>query len=436
MKHPFVPSAKWYKLDYSSDIYPMSSTHTTMSIFRMSVEMRNYVDGENLTTALKDIMPRFPTFAVMLRRGFFRYYFDANENSPVAFPDDGLLLYRINQQINKRFLFRVQYYKKRISVDFFHGLCDGTGAMEFLKALIYRYLYECGEDLPEHGNIKILEEQVPEYELEDSIKKYGSGFDMFGGVVGKMAGRNCFGIKGKRFKTPGYGLIQGYVKTDELKALAKSLDCTVTALIAGVALLAIAKTHVKDTENAELVAMIPINLRRFFPSQTVRNFTTLTKCYVNASKVEPTLEAYVKVCKQNLIDGLKDEEELRQKISVSSLMATNKFLKYVPVFLKELGTKIGKLGTTKTKQTLIISNVGVVELPECVGKHVRRFGFNVNLSKKVPNNIGVVSYGGITSICFTRMLVGTDIEREFFSILREGGIIKEVEITSNLREIH
>jgi hypothetical protein len=435
MKHPFVPSAKWYKLDYSSDIYPMSSTQTTMSIFRMSVEMRNYVDGENLTTALKDIMPRFPTFAVMLRRGFFRYYFEANSNTPVAFADDGLLLYRINQQVNKRFLFRVQYYKKRISVDFFHGLCDGTGAMDFLKALIYRYLDECGEELPEHGDIKIVEEQVPEVELEDSIRKYSSGFDMFGGVVGKMAGRNCFGIKGKRFKTPGYGLIQGYVKTDELKALAKSLDCTITALIAGAVLLAITRTHVKDTEKAELVAMVPINLRKYFPSQTVRNFTTLTKCYVRAWEVEHTLEAYAKVCKQDLINGLKDKDELRQKISVSALMATNKFLKYVPVFLKELGTKIGKLGTTKTKQTLILSNLGVIDMPECVGKHVKRFGFSVNVSKKVPNNVGVISFGGTTSICFTRNLVSTEIEREFFSILRESGIVKNIEITSNLREI-
>ena len=73
---------KWYRMDNSADIYPMSSTATTMSIFRLSAEMENFVDGDNLETALKDILPRFPTFAVQLRKGFFRYYFDQNELPP------------------------------------------------------------------------------------------------------------------------------------------------------------------------------------------------------------------------------------------------------------------------------------------------------------------------------------------------------------------
>ena len=433
MSYPFVPSPKWYKLDYSSDIYPMSETQTTMSIFRLSVEMRNYVDGENLTTALRDIMPRFPTFAVMLRKGFFRYYFEYNDKEPKAFPDDGVCMRNIDFQKNNRFLFRVQYYKKRISVDFFHGLCDGTGAVEFLRALVYRYLDECGEDLPDHGDVKIVGEPVPENELEDSISKYYKGFDPFGGVVGKMAGKNCFGIKARHFKTLGYGVIQGYVSSDELKKLAKEKGCTITALIAGLALYSIAKVYVKDTENVDLVAMIPINLRKVFPSDTVRNFTTLTKCYVNTGRTPLDLDEYVKICSEDIKNGVANKDELSEKLSVSALLATNKFLKYTPLFLKEFGTKIGKLGTKKTKQTLIISNVGIINMPEGMEKLVKRFSFNVNPSKKVPVNMGIVSYNGITSITFTRNIVNTEFEKEFFTNLVKLGV--QVEITSNLREI-
>ena len=116
------PQGKWYRMDNSADIYPMSSTMTTMSIFRLSAEMEDYVDGDNLQAALADILPRFPTFAVQLRKGFFRYYFDANELEPRVFPDNGILFQKIDSLKNNRYLFRVQYYKKRISVDFFHGL--------------------------------------------------------------------------------------------------------------------------------------------------------------------------------------------------------------------------------------------------------------------------------------------------------------------------
>lgn len=411
----------------------MSETQTTMSIFRLSVEMRNYVDGENLCTALRDIMPRFPTFAVMLRRGFFRYYFEYNDNEPVAFPDDGVCMRNIDLQRNKRFLFRVQYYKKRISIDFFHGLCDGTGGVEFLKALIYRYLDECGEELPEPNGIKIVGEPVPEAELEDSISKYYKGFDMFGGVVGKMAGKNCFGIKARHFKSLGYGAIQGFVSTASLKELARKKGVTVTALIAGIALYSISKVYVKETDNVDLVAMIPINLRKIFPSQTVRNFTTLTKCYVNTGSTNLDLDEYVRLCAKDIKDGTSNKDELSEKIAVSALMATNKLLKYTPVFLKELGTKIGKLGTKKTKQTLIISNVGVINLPEGMEKFVSRFALHINPSRKVPVNIGVATYRDTTTICFTRNIINTELEREFFTTLVKEGL--DVEITSNLREI-
>lgn len=433
MSYPLVPSPKWYKLDYSSDIYPMSETQTTMSIFRMSVEMRDFVDGENLTTALRDIMPRFPTFAVMLRKGFFRYYFEYNDSLPTAFPDDGVCMRKIDLQRSKGFLFRVQYYKKKISVDFFHGLCDGAGAVEFLKALVYRYLEECGEELPSPDGIKVVGEPIQEGELEDSVSKYYKGFDIFGGVVGKMAGKNCFGIRGRLFKSLGYGVIQGYVKSEDIVALARKKGVTVTALIAGIALYAIAKVYVKDTENVDLVAMIPINLRKIFPSETVRNFTTLTKCYVNTGSTKLDVDEYVKICAQDIKEGTSNKDELSEKIAVSALMATNKFLKYVPVFLKEFGTKIGKLGTTKTKQTLIISNVGVIKMPEEMEQFVKRFSFNVNPSKKVPVNIGVCSFNDVTTICFTRKLVSTEFERVFFTTLVNEGL--EIEITSNLREM-
>ena len=427
-----MPNPKWYKLDYSSDIYPMSETATTMSIFRLSAEMKSFVDGENLATALKDIMPRFPTFSVMLRKGFFRYYFEYNDNEPPVFPDDGVCMRKIDIQKNNRFLFRVQYYKKRISIDFFHGLCDGTGAVEFLKALVYRYLDECGEDLPEHGDVKIVGEPIPESELEDSISKYYKGFDPFGGVVGKMAGKNCFGIRARHFKTLGYGVIQGNVNGEDLKKLAREKGCTITALISALALYSIAKVYVKDTENVDLVAMIPINLRKIFPSNTVRNFTTLTKCYVNTGSTPLDLDKYVEICSKDIKEGTSNKDELSEKLSVSALLATNKFLKYTPLFLKELGTKIGKLGTKKTKQTLIISNVGIINLPSGMEDYVKRFSFNVNPSRKVPVNIGVASYNGITSITFTRNIVNTEFEREFFTTLVKLGV--PVEITSNLRE--
>ena len=41
----------------------------------------------------------------------------------------------------KSFLFEVSYYKKKINLEVFHCLTDGTGALNFLKELVKNYLY-------------------------------------------------------------------------------------------------------------------------------------------------------------------------------------------------------------------------------------------------------------------------------------------------------
>ena len=423
---------KWYRLDNSADLYPMSITRTTQSLFRLSAEMDSYVDGENLQSALVHVLPRFPTFAVQLRRGLFRYYFDSNDQDPVVFADDGILLKNIDFIKNNRYLFRVCYYKKRISVDFFHGLCDGSAALEFLKSLVYQYLDECGAAVPSHDGVKVVGEEIPLAEFEDSTMKYYSNYNLFGGVVGKMAGKNCFGLHGKRFKALGYGLIQGYMKADELKVLAKKYDCTVTVLIAALALLSIAKVFVKSDTNKDIVAAIPINLRKIFPSTTLYNFTTITKVSVNPAYTKPDLAEYVKLVKNQLAEGVGNKQELAEKMALSSFMSHNWFMQILPVGLKTFFIKFPKFITNKTKQTLIISNLGVVKLPVWMRRHVNRFAFNINISQKCPNNMGVVTFNGITTISFTRMLVATDFERTFFTTLIEEGV--NVEVISNLRE--
>lgn len=210
------------------------------------------------------------------------------------------------------------------------------------------------------------------------------------------------------------------------------MDCTVTVLIAAIALLSICKVYCKRDTSRDLVAMIPVNLRKIFPSETLLNFTTLTKCAVNPASTPRELKYYVRLCKAQLAESLSARRELAEKLSLSAFYSTNKLMKILPVWLKEFFIKFGKAVTTQTKQTLIISNLGVVKMPEGMEKFLRRFTFNINISKKVPVNIGVVSYNGVTAISFTRMLVSTELEREFFTTLTDAGL--KVEISGNLRE--
>jgi hypothetical protein len=82
---------------------------------------------------------------------------------------------------------------------------------------------------------------------------------------------------------------------------------------------------------------------------------------------------------------------------------------------------------------MIISNLGRVEMPQRSHEFIKNFTFMLNCSRKTPNNMAIISFGNTTAISFTRQIVSTEIEKEFFSMLAQAGL--KVEIISNLREV-
>ena len=91
---------------------------------------------------LLDIMlPKMDGFNLRLRMGVFWYYFEDNPNpAPRVMQEDMGPCQYINPLLNREYLFRVLYYERRISLEVFHALTDGNGALMFLKELVYQYL--------------------------------------------------------------------------------------------------------------------------------------------------------------------------------------------------------------------------------------------------------------------------------------------------------
>ncbi|MDR0696133.1 MAG: hypothetical protein LBF68_01125 [Christensenellaceae bacterium] len=423
----------WYKLDNSAVIYPINATMTTQSLFRLTCELNDYVDEEFLFRALTNILPRFPSFSVQLRSGLFRHYFDHNPYSPVVKQDDGVLFQKINFARNNYYLFRTTYYKKRISIDFFHALCDGTGALEFMKTLIYEYLNVEGHQIKNDASIKEKgQESLPE-ETEDSFLTHTKEYNLFGGIIGEMVGTNAYQIHDKTFRRLGYGLIEGFLKLSDLKEIARKYDVTITMFIAAVAMLAIAKSYKKKSPSKyPLTAMIPVDLRRFFDSITLKNFTSLARCVIDPN-LPDNLSAYCKTIKEQLNEKTK-KEVLIEKLSLSSFMTSKWITKYMPLFIKKFVMRLGKMLSLNTKQSMIISNLGQVKMPSGAKPFINRFCFNSNVSIKNPINVGVISYSDNVVVSFTRRIVSTAIEKEFFTILKDEGLFPVV--ISNFRELN
>ena len=61
----------WFELDDNAKFYPLIMTERTQSAFRLTVELKDRVNSVLLERALNDILPRFPSFRVRMRRGLF-----------------------------------------------------------------------------------------------------------------------------------------------------------------------------------------------------------------------------------------------------------------------------------------------------------------------------------------------------------------------------
>ena len=130
----------WWRLDNAAKIFPSTSSAHDSKVFRFFCELEEPVEPEALQSALDRTMERFPIYRCVLRRGWFWYYLEDSPLPAVIRPEELLPCFPIYPSPRRSLLFRVLYYRRRISLEVYHVLSDGAGALDFLRDLVYDYL--------------------------------------------------------------------------------------------------------------------------------------------------------------------------------------------------------------------------------------------------------------------------------------------------------
>ena len=137
-KRPQGP--EWLKLDNAAKIYPAVKSRKWTALYRLSVTLTEDVDEALLSKALEHTVQRIPFFAYQLKRGCFWFYLDRQTAIPKPEPDVANPLVRMRLNQDNPFLFRIRVWQKRIAIEIFHALTDGTGGLVFLLTLTAEYL--------------------------------------------------------------------------------------------------------------------------------------------------------------------------------------------------------------------------------------------------------------------------------------------------------
>ena len=418
----------WYRLDTAALIFPATRRRNWANAFRVSACLKEDVDTEILQQAVDGLRHRFPSYYVTLRRGLFWYYLEESSEQVRVRRDYAYPLTFMSSRELKHNCMRILVYKNRIAAEFFHSLTDGRGGSIYLCNLIARYLdLKEGITIPCEGLIRDLSETPSPEELEDSFLKNAAE------VASGRKEEPSYRLHGTRedrgFKT----LTTGIVETRALLDAAHRYGVTVTALLAGVmaeSIIAMQNAEKPRRRQRPVKITIPVDLRRLYGSETLRNFSLVLNIGVDPRYGDYTLE---ELCK-NIYHQLC-ASATRQ--NMAGMIAANvQPQKLIPLRLTPVSIKNAVMDAVYRRSgesggSLNISNITALPLPEVMLQYISRMEFIIGPQRSYPNNCSVLSFGGYTYINMIRNIRQSELERRFFSRLVELGIA--VEIESNRR---
>ena len=408
----------WRKLDTIGKLFPATSSKNDTRVFRFYCELKETIQKELLQKALDKTVEEYPVFLSVMRKGVFWHYLEKSRLKPVVEEEFKEPCSNIYIRDKRSLLFEVTYYENRINLEIYHALTDGTGATWFLRDLVKNYLL-----------LSHKEEGLPDLPLkEDMMTVKDQEMDGFTKYYSKEIKKpRTKKIKAHQIRKKGADrynlkLMEATVSVKEVLAKSRELKVSMTEFLTAVYFCAIHQEMTKEQEKNPVVFMIPVNLRKFFPSRSMLNFF---------GWIEPKYKfGEGKDCFEDILEYVTTffKEELTQRKMAEHMneyiaLEKNPFLRIAPLELKNVCMNAGaKLADNEL--TAIFSNMSVVKMPEEYVPYIERFGVYTSTRKM---ELCACSFGDKLSLGFTGRCDCENIMRNFFQILSKMGISYTIE---------
>jgi len=406
---------RWRRLDNTAKIFPVIASENLSNVFRISAVLKDEVDPGTLQRALEEILPQFEGFSVRLRRGFFWYYFEDNKRMPVIERETTYPCKFIDPHSNQLYLFRVTYFDRRINLEVFHAVTDGLGAVNFLKALVYRYLDLKKNSRTGHRAPQKISSDVS-MNVEDSYVRHYKKTEKR-----KYSSRKAYHLAGEALPLDEENVLHGYVDLKMLKTVAKSYGVSITRFLTAALIWAIYQEYLDGKPCEESIGIsIPINLRTFFGSETTANFFAVTLIDFLSTSEEHTFTQVLEAVSSQM-DSKITKEKMEQIISYNVSNEKKWYLRAAPLFVKWCALNLVFRKNEKA-YTMTLSNIGPIDIEEDYRKEIERFSIMIGVSKRQPMKCAVCSYGEEVIVTFTSVFQDTRLQDRFFGFLREMSI--------------
>lgn len=411
---------RWERLDNTAHLFPVIAGESMSNVYRISVTLTEEIQPEILQRALDTVLPKFDGFNLRLRQGVFWNYFEENGKPAPRVREEMKYPCRfIHQNKNRSYLFRVSYYKYRINLEVFHVLTDGMGGLNFLRELTYQYLRLAHPELKD--KVGDFLNSGTSLNREDSfLKNYRMSSER--GYKTKKA----YLIKAESLHPGEFGVMHGYMKVSELKAVCRKYGVSINEYLVGVFVWSIYTEclHGMPSDKPIRVA-VPVNLRPYFNSNTTKNFFVMVSAEFHPTENIYTFDEVLKIIQDSLRSQIQ-REHLEKLFSYNVSNEKLLIARAVPLFLKNLAMRFvytqSALANTST-----VTNIGNITVDEAYQPYIEQFHAFLAMSKGQNIKGTICSYGDTLVFTFSYAIKDASIQKGFFRKIASDGIAVEIE---------
>lgn len=403
----------WLRLDNAAKIYPAIRDNELTSVFRIAATLKHPVRIKPFIETIAAMERRFPYYKVRLKAGFFWYYLEESDQLIPVEPDMDIPCRSFR---SKELMFRVLIKKNRVSVEFSHILTDGTGGLNFLRKLLSTYFEKCGIINISHMD-EVLPEQMDQEECEDSYNRYFQKID-----TSHIRINNAFHIPFSLNKLPRFEVLLAVLPTNSILNKAREYNVSLTEYLTAVYLFALQKVYEDQSIVRKRIARktirieVPVNLRKLYPSKTMRNFSLYVLPGIDMRLGSYSFEEIIKIVYHQM--QLETDKKLINKmISRNVSGERNAVVRSLPLFIKSFF--LSRLYAIGTKQySGVVTNLGKIAFSPQVNEQIDQMIFIAPPPNKVLRvNCAVAGFGNRLVLSFGNITTSRALEKHFLKFL-------------------
>ncbi|MCR5824289.1 MAG: hypothetical protein K6G60_07670 [Lachnospiraceae bacterium] len=415
-----MTSDNWYRIDNVAKVFLASVNKRDTRSFRVSCILKEDIDPVLLREAVLLAIQDRPQVQVRIRRGFFWHYIEDTDLKPEVTEESDRICPLLYDPAKAMLHYKVTYFGKRINLDMFHALADGTGGLEFLNVIVLQYLKL--KNPGKYEEVSLHSGASADDLSQDSYRQFFENMSL-----SRSSKKHAYHPGG--FKLP-YDQLQFFeihMPADKMLERSRELGVSVTSFLGAAWMMAIRNEMPPRTRKKPVTVSLPVNLRKYYPSHTARNFfnnVNVSHTFHEDISFEDLAVEFDAALKEQLT-----EESIKKQMNNYETMEYVAPVRAVPLFIKQLVVKSVTKNVDKTV-SIVLSNLGVQKPPKEVEDEIENYNGFCSSSNLFST---IFTYKGDLTLGVSSPYANTGVVKNLVRSLADSGIDIRVYATEVVR---